>query len=100
MMTENTPFQEILAQQGIMTMEAMNWTKKNAKSIQIGIPKEHSKDENRVALSPQAAQLLIANGHDVCVEKSAGERAGFIDADYLLAGAHVTEIKIKFGNVH
>ena len=39
MMTENNnPFQEILAQQGIMTMEAMNWTKKNAKSIQIGIP--------------------------------------------------------------
>ena len=91
MMTENTPFQEILAQQGIMTMEAMNWTKKNAKSIQIGIPKEDSKDENRIALSPQAAQLLIANGHDVCVEKSAGERAGFNDADYLLAGASVTE---------
>ena len=90
-MTETTPFQEILAQQGIMTMEAMNWTKKNAKSIQIGIPKEDSKDENRVALSPQAAQLLSSNGHDVCVEKSAGERAGFNDADYLLAGASVTE---------
>ena len=37
-MTETTPFQEILAQQGIMTMEAMNWTKKNAKSIQIARP--------------------------------------------------------------
>lgn len=91
-MTENkNPFQEILAQQGIMTMEAMNWTKKNAKSIQIGIPKEGSKDENRVVLSPQAVQLLIANGHDVCVEKSAGERAGFSDTDYLLAGANMTE---------
>lgn len=64
---------------------------KNAKSIQIGIPKEGAKDENRVALSPQAAQLLIANGHDICVEKSAGERAGFSDAEYLLAGASVTE---------
>jgi len=92
MMTENNnPFQEILAQQGIMTMEAMNWYKKNAKSIQIGIPKEGTMDENRVALSPRAAQLLIANGHDVCVEKAAGERAGFSDAEYLLAGASVTE---------
>ena len=92
MMTDNNnPFQEILAQQGIMTMEAMNWTKKNAKSIQIGIPKEASEDENRIALSPQAAQLLIANGHDVCVEKSAGERAGFSDAEYMLVGASVSE---------
>lgn len=92
-MIENSPFQEILAQQGIMPMEAMNWTKKNAKSIQIGIPKESASDENRIALSPQAVQLLVANGHDVFLEKSAGERAGFSDADYFLAGANVTELK-------
>jgi alanine dehydrogenase len=35
--------------------------------------------------------LLVANGHEVILEKGAGERAGFSDADYLLAGASVTE---------
>jgi alanine dehydrogenase len=91
MMTENSQFQEILAQQGIMTMEAMNWYKKNAKSMQIGLPKELAEDENRIALSPQAVQLLVANGHDICIEKSAGERAGFNDSDYLLAGASLSD---------
>lgn len=90
-MMESNPFQELLAQQGIMPMEAMAWTKQNARSILIGIPKEHAKFENRIALSPHAVQLLVANGHEVVLEKSAGERSGFSDADYLLAGASITE---------
>jgi alanine dehydrogenase len=90
-MNESSHFQELLAQQGIQPMEAMSWTKKNAKSIHLGIPKETNPDENRIALSPQAVQLLVANGHEILIEKSAGERAGFSDADYLLAGAQVTE---------
>lgn len=90
-MNESSQFQELLAQQGILPMEAMSWTKKNAKSIHLGIPKEANPDENRIALSPQAVQLLVANGHEILIEKSAGERAGFSDADYLLAGAQVTQ---------
>jgi alanine dehydrogenase len=90
-MNESTHFQELLAQQGILPMEAMTWTKKNAKSIHLGIPKEADADENRIALSPQAVQLLVANGHEIRIEKSAGERAGFSDSDYLLAGGQVTE---------
>ena len=53
-MNESSHFQELLAQQGILPMEAMSWTKKNAKSIHLGIPKEGNSDENRIALSPQA----------------------------------------------
>ena len=90
-MNESTHFQELLAQQGILPMEAMTWTKKNAKSIHLGIPKVADADENRIALSPQAVQLLVANGHEIRIEKSAGERAGFSDSDYLLAGGQVTE---------
>ena len=74
-----------------MPMEAMSWTKQNAKSIQIALPKETSTYENRIGLTPQAVQLLIANGHEVIVENGAGERAGYSDADYLLAGASVSE---------
>lgn len=90
-MSTNDPFHELLSQQGILPMEAMSWTKQNAKSILISIPKEFSTNENRTPLSPTAVKLLIANGHEVIIEKGAGTRAGFDDASYLLAGATVSE---------
>lgn len=83
-------FHEMLSAQGIMPMEAMAWTKENAKSVFIGMPKEISNNENRVPLSPTAVHLLIANGHQIVIEEGAGERAGFSDSDYLLAGAKVS----------
>ena len=43
----------------------------------------------RVAVTPDSAARLRAAGHDVLVERSAGERAWSPDADYLAAGAAV-----------
>jgi len=90
-MSTKDPFHDLLSQQGILPMEAMAWTKQNAKSILIGIPKEISANENRTPLSPTAIKLLVANGHEVIIESGAGKRAGFEDSDYLLAGATVSE---------
>lgn len=90
-MNTKDPFHDLLSQQGISPMEAMAWTKQNAKSILIGIPKEVSNNENRTPLSPTAVKLLVANGHELMIEAGAGRKAGFEDADYLLAGASVTE---------
>ncbi|MGA7098553.1 MAG: Re/Si-specific NAD(P)(+) transhydrogenase subunit alpha [Acidimicrobiia bacterium] len=45
--------------------------------------------ERRVALTPQAAQRLVAQGHQVLVTNGAGDRAGFTDAEYVEAGAEV-----------
>lgn len=45
--------------------------------------------ERRVALTPQAAQKLVAQGHQVQLAKGAGDRAGFTDAEYADAGAQV-----------
>lgn len=90
-MSTNDPFHELLSQQGILPMEAMAWTKQNAKSILISIPKENSINENRTPLSPTAVKLLVANGHEVIIEAGAGIRAGFDDSAYLLAGATVSE---------
>ena len=89
-MSSINPFHDLLAQQGIMPMEAMSWNKQNAKSIQIGLPKESAPYENRIGLTPQAVQLLCNNGHEICIEQGAGEGAGFADSAYLLAGAQVT----------
>jgi alanine dehydrogenase len=55
----------------------------------IGIPKEISFQENRVALVPDAVSLLVNNGHRVIIESDAGRMANFQDHDYSEAGAQV-----------
>jgi len=55
----------------------------------IGIPKEISFQENRVALVPDAVSLLVNNGHHVIIESAAGKMANFQDHDYSEAGAQI-----------
>jgi alanine dehydrogenase len=55
----------------------------------IGIPKEISFQENRVALVPDAVSLLVNNGHHVIIESGAGKMANFQDHDYSEAGAQI-----------
>ena len=55
----------------------------------IGIPKEISFQENRVALVPDAVSLLVNNGHHVIIESAAGRMANFQDHDYSEAGAQI-----------
>src|SRR5690242_12061323 len=55
----------------------------------IGVPKEIKEGEYRVALTPGGAQALRAAGHRVRLQKSAGEQAGFSDAEYRKAGAQI-----------
>ncbi len=55
----------------------------------IGIPKEISFQENRVALVPDAVSLLVNNGHRVIIESAAGKMANFQDHDYSEAGAQI-----------
>lgn len=55
----------------------------------IGIPKEVTLQENRVALVPSSVATLVANGHRVVVQSDAGERSNFSDHDYSEAGADI-----------
>lgn len=55
----------------------------------IGIPKETTLQENRVALVPHSVATLTAHGHRVVVESGAGEKARFSDHDYSEAGAEI-----------
>ncbi|OJW83542.1 MAG: alanine dehydrogenase [Bacteroidetes bacterium 46-16] len=59
------------------------------KQLFIGIPKETSFQENRVALTPEAVSVLVNNGHDVAVEHAAGEGSFYFDSDYSEAGARI-----------
>lgn len=60
------------------------------KSLFIGIPKEDSKLESRVCLTPDAVSALVANGNKILLESGAGLLAGFDDKDYSDAGAEIT----------
>jgi len=55
----------------------------------IGVPREIKPNENRVALTPGGAELLIANKHTVIIEKDAGVGSGFSDEMYIRIGAKI-----------
>ncbi len=55
----------------------------------IGVPKEVKNHEYRVAMTPAGVKSLVAMGHKVLVEKSAGEGSGILDEHYTAAGATI-----------
>lgn len=55
----------------------------------IGVPKEIKNNENRVGMTPAAVVSYVSHGHEVRVETHAGEGSGFLDHDYLEAGAKI-----------
>jgi alanine dehydrogenase len=57
----------------------------------IGVPKEIKNLEYRVGLVPGSVRELIANGHTVMVQKSAGEKIGFCDESYRQVGAAIKD---------
>jgi NAD(P) transhydrogenase subunit alpha len=57
--------------------------------MHIGVPKETTPGERRVALVPESCKKLIPLGYTVAVETGAGEAAGYPDAAYLDAGASI-----------
>lgn len=57
----------------------------------IGVPKEIKNFEYRVGLIPSSVRELIANGHQVMVQKGAGEKIGFEDQHYQQVGAKIID---------
>jgi alanine dehydrogenase len=58
-------------------------------SLLIGIPKEMSFQENRIALTPLSVALLIEHGHQVIIESGAGNASNFMDFHYSEQGAQI-----------
>lgn len=59
----------------------------------IGIPKEDTLQENRVALVPASVATLIAHGHRVVIETGAGEKSAYPDNRYSEVGADIAYSK-------
>jgi len=61
------------------------------RGMRVGVPKEIKADENRVSLTPAGVLALRRDGHEVLVERGAGEGSGFADTQYRDAGATLVD---------
>jgi alanine dehydrogenase len=59
--------------------------------MKIGIPKEIKKKENRVGIIPSGVKVLVQGGHQVYIEKDAGEKSGFSNEDYTEVAAIILQ---------
>ena len=58
--------------------------------MRIGVIRETKDHEFRVGLLPSGVRMLRDAGHEVLVERGAGEGSGFADEEYRRAGARLT----------
>jgi alanine dehydrogenase len=67
--------------------------------MKIGVAKEIKPDEYRVALTPAGARELVQRGHEVVVERGAGEGSAFPDSAYTAVGAHIAGVDEVWSDV-
>ncbi len=65
--------------------------------MRVGVPRESTTGERRVAIVPEAAAKLVAAKHEVVVESGAGTGSGHDDEAYRKAGATVGDRSAAFG---
>ncbi len=84
-----TGFEQLARQTQLYPQESQVKIKKDNYSLLIGLPREISLQESRIALTPDAVTILVRNGHEVLVERGAGIEANFLDHEYSEAGAQL-----------
>ena len=88
-----------LAQEGVLQpKEALLEKGKKKGQLTIGIPKESTFQENRIALTPLSVGLLVENGHKVILESQAGNASNFLDHHYSEQGALIVHDKKEVFN--
>lgn len=83
---------------GLLPHAEMLETGKKHKKLLIGIPKEDQQFENRIGLTPEAVEVLVNNGHDVLLEKDAGNGARYTSNDYSEHGGFIVDSNDKIWN--
>ena len=63
----------------------------------IGVPLETAAGEARVAVTPETAKKLKAQGHQIAVQSGAGVAASATDEAYLAAGAQIVDRAAALG---
>lgn len=65
--------------------------------MRIGIPRETTLGETRVAASPETVKKLVGQGHTLLIEAGAGTGASFTDDAYTVAGAQIVDAATALG---
>jgi len=65
--------------------------------MEIGVPTETMKGETRVAVTPETAKKLKAQGHTLKIQSGAGVRAAVTDEAYAAVGAEIADVAGAFG---
>ncbi len=83
------PIPKIFTEGRFQTQVEMLQVQRKPNKLFIGIPKETTLQENRVALVPASVATLVNNGHRVVVESEAGVKSNYSDHDYSEVGADI-----------
>lgn len=57
----------------------------------VGVPEEVKDQEFRVSVTPSGVREYVRHGHQVLAQRGAGVGSGFSDAEYVAAGARLTD---------
>jgi alanine dehydrogenase len=68
---------------------------KTHSALTIGVPKENTRFEKRLALTPEAVALLVDEGHKVILESGAGLPINYSDNYYSESGAHIVDSRAE-----
>jgi alanine dehydrogenase len=86
-------FKDLVKGSKLYPQESLLEVKKPPISLFIGIPKEISFQENRLAITPEGVNLLVNNGHEIWVETGAGKESKYSDKEFSDAGAKIAYSK-------
>lgn len=80
----------------LIPQEEMLEVAKKHHQLIIGIPKENDQFESRVPLTPEAIEFLVKNGHQVLVERGAGNASNYTDTQFSENGAFIADLADVF----
>ncbi len=92
-MKMNQPSYFSLEKAGIFPKEEMLEVGRKHNKLVIGIPMDDHKIEKRVALTPEAVEVLVNQGHEVIIESGAGDAANYRDHEYSENGGFIVREK-------
>ncbi len=95
MMTDPETLKALMKEGSLLPQEEMLAIGRKKGKLTVGIPKETTYQECRVALNPEAVEFLVSNGHHIVVETGAGKASRYEDVDYSEAGAEIAYQKDK-----
>ncbi|MDZ7739139.1 MAG: alanine dehydrogenase [Bacteroidales bacterium] len=80
-----------ISNSAFMPQEELLETGCKKKSVSIGIPRESEENEKRIALTPEAVNLLVEAGNTVYVQEGSGLGSNYTDNTYSENGALITK---------